>query len=680
MSQNQLQSGNSSIPVNEVYWTLVAKADKKFSKIRDLPYYQRTRYDTYFYKVFKVYTQLWKFQQENRQKLVEAGLKRWEIGEIASRIGQLYFGQYMRTSEASYLSESYIFYEAILTREYFKDGLHQDVNLANKQLRFLARFLSVCLVLNRREMVYQLVNQLKMLLDECKRTFQETDFKEWKLVIQEIVKFLKADTAFMNIRPLRYSVVLDLHPDSFPHVMDAKRKLRLRDALLSSFPELTLDTFRMLQSLEWEPCGSFYQASMAPPSGTGSVASQNGASGPSRVNQDITDPILPPNPRKAILFRPSATHFIAVLGTVCEELPSDGILLIYVSASGNSTHATSSPSRAGSSIGYTENIVRGFQFHSINSDSSAVNPFSSGCDTADGDSADCLRIGPRGHGGINCIYPSDLLPFTRRPLFLVIDSENSKAFKLTCVNGRVGEDLISLISIGTACFGILDGKSSGIWHGANQAMSGAEKGEPVAILLSPATSLPLPAVEPSRQSNGSFFTSFLTAPLQSFILLLGFTGSDIEKDLYSKAEKLLQFSINKLGSSLAAADNLDPVWAQTLTDPFLRRLLLRFVFCRAVLSLYSSSFNKTEYQPECMPCLPEVFSPMSSTCQAVVLQLANLFGATNRYFILGFGLKVTIDMDSEVRTGNVSLASNFEHGKLVYCMVHATQSTLLFQT
>ncbi|KAL6557403.1 hypothetical protein OROMI_017753 [Orobanche minor] len=618
MAQNQLQSGSSNISVSEVYWALVAKADKKFSKIRDLPYYQRTRYDTYFYKVFKVYTQLWKFQQENRQKLVEAGLKRWEIGEIASRIGQLYFGQYMRTSEASYLSESYVFYEAILSREYFKDGLHQDVNLASKQLRFLARFLTVCLVLNRREMIYQLVNQLKMMLDECKRTFQETDFKEWKLVIQEIVKFLKADTAFMNTRPLRYSVVLDHHPDSFSNLMDAKRKLRLRDALLCSyhpnevkFSELTLDTFRMLQSLEWEPTGSFYQASIAPSSGTGSGASQNGASGSSRVNQDITDPTLPPNPRKAILFRPSVTHFIAgliflqVLGTVCEELPSDGILLIYVSASGNSAHATSSPSRAGSSIGYTENMVRGFQFHSINSDSSSVNPTTSGCDTVDcsGDT-DCLHIGSRGHGGskssMNCIYPSDLLPFTRRPLFIIIDSENSKAFKNTSMTHE-------------------------------QAMSGAEKGEPVAVLLSPATPLPVPAVESSRQSNGSLFTSFLTAPLQSFILLIGFTGSDIEKDLYIKAEELLQFSLNKLGSSLAAADNLDPVWSQILTDPFLRRLLLRFVFCRAILSLYSLSFDKIEYLPECVPCLPDVMSPMSSTCQAVVLQLADLFGVTNRF-------------------------------------------------
>ncbi|CAA0820702.1 Protein of unknown function (DUF3550/UPF0682 [Striga hermonthica] len=598
-TQNQLPSGShSNIPVSEVYWALVAKADRKFAKIRDLPYYQRTRYDTYFYKVFKVYTQLWKFQQENRHKLVESGLKRWEIGEIASRIGQLYFGQYMRTGEASYLSESYVFYEAILTREYFKDGLHQDVKLASKQLRFLARFLTVCLVLNRREMVYQLVNQLKMMLDECKRTFQEMDFKEWKLVIQEIVKFLKADTAFMNIRPLRYSIVLDLHPDAFPHVVDAKRKLRLRDALLCSyhpnevkFSELTLDTFRMLQSLEWEPSGSFYPGSIATSSGTGSGASQNGASGPSRVNQDITDPILPPNPRKAILFRPSVTHFMAVLGTVCEELPPDGILLIYVSASGNSSRASSSPSRAGSSV-YTENIVRGFQFHSSTNDSSSVNCYSDSVDRA-GDTADCLHLGPRGHGGsTNCIYPSDLLPFTRRPLFVIIDSENSKAFKV---------------------------------------LSGSEKGEPVAVLLSPATSLLLPAVESSRQSNGSLFTSFLTAPLQSFVLLLGFSGSDMENDLCSKADKLLQSSLSELGSLLATAVNLDPVWAQILADPFLRRLLLRFVFTRAVLSLFSPSFNKPEFLPECMPCLPEVMSPISPTCQEIVLQLADLFGATSKF-------------------------------------------------
>lgn len=74
------------------------------------------------------------------------------------------------------------------------------------------------------------------------------------MVVQEIVKFLKADTAFMNIRPLRYSLALDLHPDSLAHVADSKRNLKLRDALLCSYHPnevyiillLTVDFFHFL--------------------------------------------------------------------------------------------------------------------------------------------------------------------------------------------------------------------------------------------------------------------------------------------------------------------------------------------------------------------------------------------------------------------------------------------------
>ncbi|KAM3357720.1 protein SCAI [Capsicum galapagoense] len=599
MSQ-QNSNSNNHIPVSEVYWSLVAKADKKFSKIRDLPYYQRNRYDTYFYKVFKVYTQLWKFQQENRQKLVEAGLKRWEIGDIASRIGQLYFGQYMRTSEASYLSESYIFYEAVLTREYFKDGMFQDVNLSSKQLRFLARFLTVCLVLNRRDMVYQLVNQLKMLLDECKRAFQETDFKEWKLVVQEIVKFLKADPAFMNIRPLRYSVVLDLHPDCLPQVVEAKRKLRLRDALLCSYhpnevkySELTLDTFRILQCLEWEPSGSFYQTGGFPPSGVGTGIGQNGAPGPSRVNysQDISDPTLPPNPRKSILYRPSVTNFLAVLATNCEELPHDGVLLIYLSATGSSQNSSSPSHGSGRSCMSRGGDLEATSTSSLNFEFEIANPISAKWNCLN-DQSSCLYIGSRSSGGLSGIYPCDLLPFTRRPLFLVIDSDSSKAFT---------------------------------------ALSGSEKGESVAMLLSPAISLPISTVDSVRQPSGSSFTSFLTIPLQAFLLMLGFTGSDIDMDMYGKADKLLSSSLNEWGLLLAASGNLNPVWAQTLGDPFLRRLILRFVFCRTVLALYAPTFNKTEFLPECIPSLPDAFLPTSDTCQRTVSQLADTFGATSKF-------------------------------------------------
>ncbi|KAA8546770.1 hypothetical protein F0562_003199 [Nyssa sinensis] len=205
---------------------------------------------------------LWKYQQENRAKLVESGLQRWEIGEIASRIGQLYFGQYTRTSEARFLLESYIFYEAILNRGYFEGsskGSVKDRAVRFKELRFYARFLLVSLILNRLEMVNVLVESFKVLVDDSKATFRETNFKEWKQVVQEIIRFMKADTALMNVRPLRYCAMFDSYPASLPYLarFHAKKVLKFRDALLTSyhrnevkFAELTLDTFRMLQCLE----------------------------------------------------------------------------------------------------------------------------------------------------------------------------------------------------------------------------------------------------------------------------------------------------------------------------------------------------------------------------------------------------------------------------------------------
>jgi hypothetical protein len=77
-------------------------------------------------------------------------MERWEIGDIASKIGQLYYNYYLRTSEIRFLHESYVFYEAIRSRAYFAQSA-TDPNLAIKQLRYFARFIIICLLLNRRE-------------------------------------------------------------------------------------------------------------------------------------------------------------------------------------------------------------------------------------------------------------------------------------------------------------------------------------------------------------------------------------------------------------------------------------------------------------------------------------------------------------------------------------------------
>lgn len=80
------------------------------------------------------------------------------------------------------------------------------------------------------------------------------------------------------------------------------------------FAELTLDTYRMLQCLEWEPSGLLYQNQSIQSNENGSTIDHSGASGIIDINlgMDLTDSSLPPNPRKAILYRPSVTQFIAV--------------------------------------------------------------------------------------------------------------------------------------------------------------------------------------------------------------------------------------------------------------------------------------------------------------------------------------------------------------------------------
>ncbi|KAK9136756.1 hypothetical protein Sjap_007350 [Stephania japonica] len=603
----------NNIPPSEVFRSLVHKADRKYSRVRNLPHYGRSRYDLHIQKVFDVYARLWRFQQDERPRLVEAGVRRWEIGEIASRIAQLNYEQYLRTSDVHFLSEAYTCYEAVLTREYYKDGSLLDYNLAAKQLRFLVRFLMVCLMLNKRDMVNHIVNVIKKLLDECKRSFQENDFKFWKRVVKDIVKFLNIDSAFMNLRPLRYSLVFDVHLNDVikEESFVAKRCLNLREAILCCcrpnevmLTEITVDTFRMFQCLEWEPSGTFYLKNKA----SRGNASDTGQIGAGYSVPDIMDPTLPSNPRKTILDHPSAAHFIAVLAIICEELPPDGIVLIYLSASGKSGQISQLPIGSGTPTNTTESIVGNFESLEVSfdvcskpNDSTKVNDQNKGIHEIK--RSGCLWMSPPGNGGLNNLCPLDLIPFTRRPLFLIVDSDNSQAFK---------------------------------------AIHGTEMAEPAAMLLSP--SLP----SPSRLLGGSQFTMFLTAPLQSFCLLLGFSESEMEKNqnVYKKAEDLLSSLLDQWCLILVRSDTLDPLWAQVLCDPFLRRFLLRFIFFQTFVALHAPTFNKKEFYPKCFPPLPDSVLPTEVVSQTAILRLANLFEA-EQAFIFSNGISLPADYDEE---------------------------------
>lgn len=137
-----------------------------------------------------------------------------------------------------------------------------------------------------------------------------------------------------------------------------------------------------------------------------------------------------------------------------------------------------------------------------------------------------------------------------------------------------------------------------------QTIHGAERGEASALLLS--HEKPFSVSDSDISFGGSQFTHFLTSPLQAFFQLVGLSsGIDSVscldafvlylislshrdgvqssmslvfvhfQDLYNDAESLLSSGLAEWEVALCTSNSLNQVWAQVLTDPFLRRLIVR---------------------------------------------------------------------------------------------------------
>jgi hypothetical protein len=141
--------------VSASFASLLEKSFQMFAGLRDLGPFGN-RYQAYFQKTFEVYTRLWRFQQQHRAALERSssGLRRCEVGDIASHIGQLYYHHYLRTSDRADLAESAVFYDAIQERRYFEE-LRQSSSIDDwrRLLRYYARYIVVCLLQRRLDKV-----------------------------------------------------------------------------------------------------------------------------------------------------------------------------------------------------------------------------------------------------------------------------------------------------------------------------------------------------------------------------------------------------------------------------------------------------------------------------------------------------------------------------------------------
>lgn len=125
-----------------------------------------------------------------------------------------------------------------------------------KKMRYYARFIVVCLLLNNNDDIRHLISELEAFVDEYVKTFKPADANEWHMVIEEITTFMDAEKKLIPINAEKKPVHVAHRLPAYSKYKQATPKLRLQEAILVGnyqnqikFSELTLDMYRMLQSL-----------------------------------------------------------------------------------------------------------------------------------------------------------------------------------------------------------------------------------------------------------------------------------------------------------------------------------------------------------------------------------------------------------------------------------------------
>lgn len=683
---------------------LLEKSQQLFAGLRDLPPTGRN-WQPYFQRTFEVYTRLWKFQQQNRPILEDKeyyGLKRWEIGEIASKIGQLYYHYYLRTSETNYLHESFIFYEAIRDRQYFKSVLEtRNATLMIKKLRYYARFIVVCLLLNKKSFIKVLIEELSILVSDYAKVFNNADSAEWSVVLSEITTFLEAERKIVPIDVATKFPFTSMHcrlpieqQYKIPRSTNAEIPvLKLKEAIVVGnnknqikFSELTLDMYRIIQSLERELLSK-------PTDSDEIITEKHQKLDMDDSNETERAEVRRSNPHKYLLFRPSIAQLLLYLSTAFKDCCSAdssstqnelSAILLYLSADGSTFSASvqeeskevksdsplikstvdteesttvdlkldqkkvdgvnATPNNAFSKqltnqqnvsirTGYRggittaplissrravallqkqdQKIAENKQQITTSTEQSTektekkdagtsniggnATPINISKDTLNGEENQSTParsaiptglVSPSGialnskHGNksfaeVDCLHPYDLLPFTRKPLFAIVDSNNSLAFKsFPQIFGFNAAFLLSPEVI-----------PEGSWsRGGSESIS-------------------------SGRISGSLYTLFLHSPMKAFAIVSELTEfteetfSDLQTLFIELERAIIEDALNNEKGKLT----LHPVYSKFFQDDFLRSFISRHLISLLLLSGHNSFRNKDRSLPQ---SVPELLTPI----------------------------------------------------------------------
>ncbi|CAH2209513.1 jg1990, partial [Pararge aegeria aegeria] len=144
------------------------------------------------------------------------------------------------------------------------------------------------------------------------------------------------------------------------------------------------------------------------------------------------------NPHKFLLFKPSANQVLIYLASSCNDLPPNGVLLIYISANGHPHQQNKHVEDYGYDVGGVITTSKSDIYREYNKEVKGSTPKSKES---------------------QILYPGDLHPFTRKPLFIIVDSDNSYAFQH--IPRVFGQPLIILMSPLSVPSNLMDRKNQG---------------------------------------------------------------------------------------------------------------------------------------------------------------------------------------------------------------------------
>lgn len=511
-----------------------------------------------------------------------------------------------------------------------------------KKMRYYARFIIVCLLLNKDENVRQLITELEGLIEEYTKSFKPPDAKEWQMVLDEISTFTEAEKKLVPIN-------LDRTPDKIEHRLSANipernlagvPKLKLQEAILVGnyqkqikFSELTLDMYRMLQSLEREPFVLHPSAAATKNKSTetsdkskemlkddqstvtATTANINRPAGVS-TNTNSAPHIQTTsekmskrsNPHKYLLYRPSLSQLLVYISTAFKDTSDNSALLLYLSADGCAYPDQTVPGYGGGVItsqrnkqttgtdrSASTNTVTNANIGAASSSTATGDP-SAGTGTAAASSstasgaasAAVSAVGSMATStnnnnataapntgttnnkettntqltdthhhhitppSVHCLHPADLIPFTRKPLFLIVDSDHSIEFR--------------------SMPNVFD--------------------QPVMCLMSP---IEYPSSVQDKSEIGSLFTLFLHTPLLGFCSVSDIGNLDQQK--WDECVRKICAMEKAIGDLLITDSSVDKNVKRFMLDDFLYYFIVRFVLCGIFLR-YHSSFKDDKVSSE----------------------------------------------------------------------------------